>query len=491
MENLKLLIVDDVEDNRIVLRAICRKMEGFEIFEAVDGQDAVEQCENLRPHIILMDIMMPRLDGFQAAKIIKDRYPDTVIMAVTAVVDPKMEANMAEIGVVAYIRKPIDKDLLRIKLKSYAGIVQSQSRKIKPHSNIVVLNPFTDDIRNFKTVFDIHGIDAIMDFGMWVLTRCEHADIKTCTNIDMIIELMYELMKQELKNNAAVTITIEESFDEVFIHALLSKRVDCSPMMHHLIRGLGDSCVINDSMAAFRISMLERNVKNKGCAVPSFSSLLCEPAARKEDSLEPKIKAVSAEVKAETEKPSAPSELPPMVVEMRSVGAAEHQVLRESFVQKMSAKDYVESIDSDAFGEVSDLREADLEWSSWLHTLADEPTEENFRHFVNEVLGAYSNAISALYEFSGLAYAIISLSTLIKANTCVLIADESKRTSLLEFLGYFKNDLSSWIEHVFELQDTQDIHYLDGSFFSSCMQIESIITGTEVDLGDEGEIEFF
>lgn len=54
-----------------------------------------------------------------------------------------------------------------------------------------------------------------------------------------------------------------------------------------------------------------------------------------------------------------------------------------------------------------------------------------------------------------------------------------------------KNDLSNWIEHVFEVQDTHDIHYLDGSFFSSCMQIDSIITGIEVDLGDEGEIEFF
>ena len=177
--------------------------------------------------------------------------------------------------------------------------------------------------------------------------------------------------------------------------------------------------------------------------------------------------------------------------ETRSIGVVEQQVLRESFAHKITAKEYVQSIDSDAFGEVSDLREANLEWSSWLHTLADEPTEENFRHFANEVLGAYSNAISALYEFSSLAYAIVSLSTLVKANAGVLICDEVKRAKVLEFLGYFKNDLSSWIEHVFELQDTQDIHYLDGSFFSSCMQIESIITGTEVDLGDEGEIEFF
>ena len=129
MEKIKLLIVDDVEDNRLVLRAICRKLSEFEIYEAVDGHDAVEQCDALRPHIILMDVMMPRLDGFQASKIIKERYPKTIIMAVTAVIDPKMEENMAAIGVAAYIRKPIDKELIRLKLQSYAGVISLGGRR--------------------------------------------------------------------------------------------------------------------------------------------------------------------------------------------------------------------------------------------------------------------------------------------------------------------------------------------------------------------------
>ncbi|MDP3301459.1 MAG: response regulator [Sulfuricurvum sp.] len=482
MENLKLLIVDDVEDNRLVLRAICRKLDGFEIFEAVDGQDAVEKCEELRPHIILMDIMMPRLDGFQAAKIIKDRYPDTIIMAVTAVIDPKMEANMAQIGVAAYIRKPIDKDLLRIKLQSYAGVLSVGGDEKKMFSNNIVLNPFSEDIRSFKTIFSIHSVEAIMDFGIWILARFECAHATVCTNIDMIIELIYELVNQELKNKITVTITIEESFEEVFIHASLPKKVVRTAAMEHLICGLGSACLITEPMVAFRISIIANDGENKGCALASPVPNVCEITTADQEPVISKKQVVVPEIKVE---------VPEKSVELRTVGAAEHQVLRESFAEKMNAKDYVDSIDSDAFGEVSDLREADLEWSSWLHTLTDEPTEENFRHFANEVLGAYSNAISALYEFSGLAYAIISLSTLIKANTGILICDEVKRAKILEFLGYFKNDLSSWIEHVFELQDTQDIHYLDGSFFSSCMQIESIITGTEVDLGDEGEIEFF
>ncbi|HEX5624208.1 MAG TPA: response regulator [Sulfuricurvum sp.] len=468
MEHLKLLIVDDVEDNRLVLRAICRRIEGFDIFEAVDGRDAVDQCETLRPHIVLMDIMMPRLDGFQASKLIKERYPDTVIMAVTAVIDPKMEENMASIGVAAYIRKPIDKDLIRLKLQSYAGAFSMGGQEKKLLGHKPALNPFSDEIRAFKTIFDIHTIEAIMDFGVWLLMRFECAHASVCTNIDMIIELLYALLHQEIKKNTAVTITIEESFDEVFIHVALPVRTQRDPSMEHLIHGLGNSCVINETMVAFRIRMIE------------------EKRERKETAVLPSISHEKQPISEEKAVPTGEK-----TAETRSIGAIENQVLRESFVTKITAREYVESIDSDAFGEVQDLREAQREWESWLLTLKEEGSEENFHHFANEVLGAYSNAISALYEFSGLAYAIISLSTLLKANAGVLVDDTLKRAKVLEFLEYFKNDLSSWIEHVFEIQDTQDIHYLDGSFFSSCMQIESIITGTEVDLGEEGEIEFF
>jgi hypothetical protein len=166
-------------------------------------------------------------------------------------------------------------------------------------------------------------------------------------------------------------------------------------------------------------------------------------------------------------------------------------VLRESFEIKTTAVEYVASIDADAFGEVRDLRDIDEQWTTWIGTLRGAPREEDFITFAEEILSPYATAISVLYEFSGLSYAMVSLSTLIKSNAAVLVHDDDKRSNAVTFLEGFKNDISSWIEHVFELQDAQDIHYLDGSFFSSCMTIESIITGVDVDLGDEGEIEFF
>lgn len=459
MGKIKLLIVDDVEDNRLVLRAICRKLKGFEIYEAVDGHDAVDKCEALRPHIILMDVMMPRLDGFQASKIIKERYPKTIIMAVTAVIDPKMEENMAAIGVAAYIRKPIDKELIRLKLQSYAGALSLGATERAKSGNTVALNPFETDVRSFKTIFEIHSIDTIMDFGMWLLMRFECARLKACSNIDRIIELLYELLHHEVKSGVTINITIEESFDEIFIHAPLQKPVKHDSTIDHLIRGLGDSCLIREKMAAFRIPLF---IAEENDTLPVH--------CKKEESIH------------------VPEH---MLKESRSLGEAERRVLRESFIQKVTAAEYVKTLDADAYGEIHDLREAEMEWTSWLHTLSLGGSEEDFHHFSNEVLGVYTSAISALYEFSGLSYAIVSLSTLLKAHAELLSLDEVKRTQVVVYLEGLKEDLSSWIHHIFELQDAQDIHYLDASFFSSCMQIESIVTETEVDLGDDNEMEFF
>lgn len=478
MEHIKLLIVDDVEDNRLVLRAICRKMEGFEIHEAIDGQDAVEKCRELRPHIILMDVMMPRLDGFQATKIIKKEFPETIVMVVTAVIDPKMEENMASIGVAAYIRKPIDKELIRLKLQSYAGSLSIKGREKNLLAKHSALNPFTDEIRNFKTLFAIHDNESIMDFGIWLLGRFECAPMGTCTKVDTILELLYELVRNELKAGISTTFTIEESFDEMFIHIPLSSPLQSEKKIAYFIDDLGAMCLMRGDLIAIRLPLngfikqekpqqaveTEKHIEipaQKISPIPEAAPVLSTPAATAEE------------------------------VEKREIGGKERQVLRESFIHKISATEYVGTIDSDAFGEVSDLREAEEAWEGWLDDLAHNPTADNLCQFADEVLGVYASAISALQEFSGLSYAFISLSSLVKSKAESLAEDTEKLSQMLLFLRYLKNDLSSWIEHVFELQDTQDIHYLDGSFFSSCMQIETIISGAEFDNGEESEIEFF
>ena len=84
MNTIKLLIVDDVEDNRLVLKAICRKLKNFEIREAEDGFGAVEIAKEWHPDIILMDIMMPNMDGFEFVKTMRASGLNMPVLMITA-----------------------------------------------------------------------------------------------------------------------------------------------------------------------------------------------------------------------------------------------------------------------------------------------------------------------------------------------------------------------------------------------------------------------
>ena len=103
----KILIVEDHRDSREALRALFEAF-GFQVTEAANGREAVEAAHRDHPNLILMDIMMPELDGFDAARLIR-RTPGfelIPIIAVTAMEDAHELALQA--GMSDYVRKPVD-----------------------------------------------------------------------------------------------------------------------------------------------------------------------------------------------------------------------------------------------------------------------------------------------------------------------------------------------------------------------------------------------
>lgn len=482
MDNLRLLIVDDVEDNRLVLHAICRKMEGFEIKEAQDGLEAIALCEEWRPHIILMDVMMPNLDGFEASKIIKSRFPETIIIVITAVMDPRMEENMASVGVAAYIHKPIDKELIRFKLQSFGTFLRSKEGVFRALSTKEALNPFSSDIRHFKTIFTVNDAEGMMDFGVWILSRCEGCRSACASKIDPMIELFYDLMRQGIRQQGQSSIIVEESFEEMFITMKLDHVIVLSPKTQALVMDLQSRCIIRHNIACVRLSLADIAI-----SLPKESPEASEAAPLSpKPSKPPMLEAVESPVV------SIPSQNEP-AKEVRVLAANEQQMLRQSFVQKTSAIDYVSEIGGDVLDEIRDLESLDEEWIERLRLLEADPSAENIRLFADGVLGVYVKAINNLFEFTALAYALSSLGTFMKEHSEVLVGDRAKLKTLVMLTEHLGSDLTSWREHIFALQDAADIHYLDSSFFSSCMQIEQIVGDKQIDSDDDNDndIEFF
>ena len=103
----KIMIVEDHVDSREALHALFEAF-GYDVVDASNGRDAIERAALERPSLILMDIMMPEVDGFDAARAIRciPGLEHTPIIAVTALEGVKELALQA--GMSDYVRKPVD-----------------------------------------------------------------------------------------------------------------------------------------------------------------------------------------------------------------------------------------------------------------------------------------------------------------------------------------------------------------------------------------------
>jgi DNA-binding NarL/FixJ family response regulator len=80
-----ILIVDDFEPMRKAVRALFESESGFDVCgEAVDGYDAIQKAQELKPDLIILDLSMPRMSGIEAAPILKKMLPQTPIILLTS-----------------------------------------------------------------------------------------------------------------------------------------------------------------------------------------------------------------------------------------------------------------------------------------------------------------------------------------------------------------------------------------------------------------------
>jgi CheY-like chemotaxis protein len=109
-----ILVVDDNSDNVEILRAFLES-RGFTIAEARDGREALGKMEEVRPDLVLLDVMMPGMDGWEVCRVIKQhpQLGDTKVVMVTAKggFEDKFEGMRS--GADDYVVKPVDfKDLM-------------------------------------------------------------------------------------------------------------------------------------------------------------------------------------------------------------------------------------------------------------------------------------------------------------------------------------------------------------------------------------------
>jgi NarL family two-component system response regulator LiaR len=121
-QSIKVIIADDHLVIRSGIRAVLSVYDGVELAgEAVNGQEAVELCEKYRPHVVLMDIMMPVMDGIEATASIMERWPDTRIIMLSSYKDAELVEGSLKAGAISYLLKNASADEIVNAIREASG----------------------------------------------------------------------------------------------------------------------------------------------------------------------------------------------------------------------------------------------------------------------------------------------------------------------------------------------------------------------------------
>lgn len=117
-----LLLVEDNEDNRIIYCTVLRHL-GYIVLEAQDGVQAVELARSAQPDLILMDISIPRMDGWEATRVLRsDPRTSTIpIIALTAHALADDRARASQVGFTSYLAKPIEPRVVVAEIRRWIG----------------------------------------------------------------------------------------------------------------------------------------------------------------------------------------------------------------------------------------------------------------------------------------------------------------------------------------------------------------------------------
>jgi CheY-like chemotaxis protein len=119
----RVLVVDDDDVIRQLI-TVNLELEGFEVETAYDGQDCLDKVKQVDPDVVTLDIMMPRMDGWETATKLRED-PDTANLKVVLLSARAQEADLqrgSRIGVDAYLTKPFDPDELIAVVRRLAGL---------------------------------------------------------------------------------------------------------------------------------------------------------------------------------------------------------------------------------------------------------------------------------------------------------------------------------------------------------------------------------
>lgn len=458
-----LYVEDDANTQEEVARTLRR------IFRVVhlgqNGAHGLTLFKQHSPTIVITDIQMPEKNGLDMAKEIKALSPQTPIIITTAFNDELFFIKAIEASIDAFLLKPIDKEkLYDALLKVVTHLRYLEQAKEREHLKMIdkINHASEASIKNLADVFPFPALfyqkGTLVFVNTTASTTLSSLQIKDYESEDTFIRTfgLSANTKQKIKLPTSQGLhkifwvypnSLRMGNDESVIQAYIF--VDITLLEYHKLK-----------LSNYALFMHQGPRHTKEASFVDTDILSCPPP-----------KAQSSQKTASTD---------------TILHADDKEILRKTYHHAISAKDYIEEIGDDCSHELEELNDAKDELKNLLYLL-QERREEALLIPIAGIMLRYAIAMEALFEFKDLGYALRSISRLLSDLDAETKAYDIGK--LVVFLNSIADDLSTWYHTIFIHQDTQNIHYLDSSLLSSCLQMEATFTGAYEDsLGDDLEL---
>ena len=193
---LKILVVDDTKTNIEVLEGILSK--DYDVCVALNGKKAIELTEKIKPDLILLDVMMPEMDGYETLRIMREKgiLQGIPVIFLTAKADSMSEQTGLNLGAVDYITKPFSPELVKLRIKN-----QLQLKLQRDHLHELVAEKTADLRRTLKVMLTSLG------------SLAEYRDPETGEHIKRT-QIIVQLVAEELQKNPKFAQTITNEYIE-------------------------------------------------------------------------------------------------------------------------------------------------------------------------------------------------------------------------------------------------------------------------------------
>jgi len=468
LRTIDILYVEDEDRIRELVETRLSRHFGA-IHTASNGEVGLYKFDTYRPKIVITDIKMPVMDGIEMLEIVKEKSPYIKVIVTTASNDIDYVMKSIDIGIDKYMNKPINIESLILNLKKIAfyfyneNIVKEYQRK-----NI------EDQISGvIKTMFEqmSHSIPNPMilySTGKPIFMNSAFTELFDSRTIGRI---------------SSSEISLEELLNIGRLHNKHIKTTIVLPSGRKKVFGISITPInIEEQVEAFLymfndFTMLEyQNAKLRSYADTLYDILKVRKTAQ-----EAQLPVVDKEnTKA---KKSIKTET---LTHMFS--SAELEALRRTHNVKTSAKEYIREVSKDIIEELDELVEIETEMDDIMELLEDGENSDLFVDLGKKYI-SYSHTIGRLIDFEDLALAVKNFGNfLIQSQN----NDNIKWSRLLTFSQNLKLDLTSWRITIFIEHSTKDIHYLDGSLMSTCVQAQLNCTSIQtISNEDNDDFELF